>query len=89
MEIVFGCWYPSKCKGDCDWSVGFEPFPSFERLILFWLSTNPSKCKGDSCCALPLVKRLYLVERGVVYFKVVLPKSSVEVPCVGSPVWTI
>ena len=25
---------------DC-WSVGFEPYPSSERLILFWLSVIP------------------------------------------------
>ena len=36
-------------------SVGFEPYPSCVRLILFWLSVHPSKCRGDSCCALPLV----------------------------------
>ena len=80
-------WYSSKCRGDC-WSVGFEPYPSIERLILFWLSAHPSKRRGDSC-VLPLVKRLYLLERGVVYSKVVLAKFSVEVPCMGSPVWTI
>ena len=87
--VWFG-WYPSKCRGDCDcWSVGFEPYPSIDGLILFWLSVHPSTCRGDSCCVLPLVKRFYLLERGVMYSKVVLPKSSVEVPCVGSPVWTI
>ena len=48
-------WYPSKYRGDCSWSVGFEPYPSIERLILFYLSAHPSKCRGDCCCALPLV----------------------------------
>ena len=33
-------------------------------------------------------ERLYLLERGVVYSQLYLLKSSVEVPCVGSPVWT-
>ena len=36
--------------------VGFEPNPSSERLIVVWLSAYPSKCRGDLCCALPLVK---------------------------------
>ena len=30
-----------------------------------------------------ICKRLYLVERGVVYSRLYCPKSSVEVPCVG------
>ena len=34
-------------------------------------------------CALPLSVEVVLVERGVVYSRFVLPKSSVEVPCVG------
>ena len=42
--------------------------------MIVWLSAHPSKCRGDCCCALPLVKRLYLLERGVVYSKIVLPK---------------
>ena len=50
--------------------LGFEPYLSIMRLIVVWLSAHPSKCRGDSCCALPLVKRLYLLERGVVYSKV-------------------
>ena len=37
---------------------------------------------------LPLVLSLLLFARGVMYSKFVLPKSSVEVPCVGGPVWT-
>ena len=35
--------------------VGFEPNPSSERMIVGWLSAYPSKCRGDLCCALPLV----------------------------------
>ena len=69
MEVVFDCWYPScvevivnefdlvvipLVRGDC-WSVGFEPYPSCVRLIVVWLSAYPSKCRGDLCCALPLV----------------------------------
>ena len=69
-------------------SVGFEPNPSSERWIVVWLSAYPSKCRGDLCCALPLSVEVVLVERGVVYSRLYLPKSSVEVPCVGSPVWT-
>ena len=36
--------------------VGFEPNPSSERLIVVWLSAYPSKCRGDLCYALPLVR---------------------------------
>ena len=32
VEVIVGfCWYPSKCRGDCGWSVGFEPYPSSVR----------------------------------------------------------
>jgi len=51
--------------------------PSVEVIVVeLWLS------------ALPLVQRLYYW-KGVVYSRFLLPKSSVEVPCVGSPVWTL
>ena len=36
--------------------VGFEPNPSSERLIVVWLSVHPSKCRGNLCCAFPLVR---------------------------------
>ena len=40
--------------GSCDW------YPLSEEVIMVvWLSAHPSKCKGDLCCALPLVWRLY------------------------------
>ena len=41
-------------RHDC-WSIGFEPYPSIERLIVVWLRAYPAKCKGDCCYALPLV----------------------------------
>ena len=47
-----------------------------------------SKCRG--CVGIPLsveVIEVVFVESGVVYSYFVLPKSSVEVSCVGSPVW--
>ena len=68
MEVVFGCWYPSSEviveKFDC---VGIPL--SVEVIIVVWLSAlslyckvdfvwpsaHPSKCRGDSCCVLPLV----------------------------------
>ena len=41
---------------------------SYYMLGLFvWLSTYPSKCRGDLFCALPLRVEVVLVERGVVY----------------------
>ena len=53
-------WYPSSER----W---LSCYPSSVRWLLFvWLSAYPSKCRGDLFCALPLVKRLYLLERGVV-----------------------
>jgi len=46
--------------------VGFEPNPSSERLIIVWLSAYPSKCRGDLCCALPLVRGCIVGERSCV-----------------------
>ena len=40
------------------------------RLIFVWLSAYPSKCRGDLCCALLLVRGC-IVERGVVYSQIV------------------
>ena len=57
--------------------VGLVPYPSFVRLIVVWL------------CALPLsVEVIFVGERSCVLPNCICPKSSVEVPCVGSPVWT-
>ena len=47
-----------------------EVDPSFVRLIIVWLSAYPSKCRGDLCCALPLVRGC-IIERGLVYSQVV------------------
>ena len=68
--------------------VGLESNPSSERLIIVWLSAHPYKYRGDLCYALPLVCRLYWLREELCTLKFYLPKSSVEVPCVGSPVWT-
>ena len=35
-------------------------------MIVVWLSAHPSKCRGDSCCTLPLVKTLCVGERSCV-----------------------
>ena len=52
-------------------------YPSFVMLRLLALCLA-SKCRG-----------CIVIERGVVYSRLLYyPKSSVEVPCVGSPVWT-
>ena len=37
------------------------PYPSSEKLILFWLSAHPSKCRGDSCCALPSYEEVVFI----------------------------
>ena len=44
-------------RGDCGGCVGCVGIPlSVEVIIVeLWLSAHPSKCKGDLCCALPLV----------------------------------
>ena len=63
MVVVVGC-------GDIPLSVEVIVVLlalSLIPLIVVWLSAYPSKCRGDSCCALPLMKRLFLLERGVVY----------------------
>ena len=39
-----------------------------------WLSAYPSKCKGDLLYAFPLRVEVVLVERGVVYSQLYLPK---------------
>ena len=49
-------------------------------------------CEVDIVVALCLASKCrdcVVFERGVVYSRLLYcPKSSVEVPCVGSPVWT-
>jgi len=45
---------------------GFEPYPSCVRLIFVWLNAYPSKCRGDLCCALPLVKACIVGEKSCV-----------------------
>ena len=84
MIVRFG-WYPFKCRGDC-WSVGFEPLSLYCDVDLVWLSAHPSKCIGDLCCALPLVRGCLCWREELCTPSLYLPKSSVEVPFVGSPV---
>ena len=66
------------------------PYPSSERLIGCLDLCLPLLCEVDFVLVVPcLCERLYLLERGVVYSRLLYcPKSSMEVPCVGSPVWT-
>ena len=59
------------------------------ELIVVWLGAHPSKCRGDCCLCLTSCVEVVLLEREVVYFYFVFVKSSVEVPCVRSPVWTL
>ena len=61
------------------------PYPSSERLIGYWLCAHPSFvrliCVGFVPC---LCERLYLLERGVVYSRLLYcPKSSVEISLCG------
>ena len=93
------CGYPSKCRGDwvcwypssVRWLClsGFEPYPSFVRLIICLAKCHPSKCRGDwvGLC-LASNEMLYWLREELCTPGLYLPKSSVEVPCVGSPVWT-
>ena len=55
-----------------------------EVIDLYWLSAYPS-CVRWFLCLLCIAssERLYSVKRRVVYSRLYLPKSSVEVPCVG------
>ena len=76
-------------RGDCGGCVGiplsvevivvvfgFEPYPSSERLIFFWLSVHPSKCRSDNCCALPLMQRLYCLREELCTPKLYYPLSG-------------
>ena len=76
MEVVFGCVGIPLSVELIVVVFGFEPYPSIERLILCGL-VPCLLCRGCSC-----------LREELCTLKVVLPKSSVEVPCVGSPVLT-
>ena len=56
-----------------------------KMINLYWLSAYPSCVRWCLCGFVPsLCERLYSVERGVVYSRLLYClKSSVEVPCVG------
>jgi len=56
--------------------AGFVPNPSSERLIIVWLSAYPSKCRGDLCCALPLVRGCIIGERSCVLLVCICPNSQ-------------
>ena len=80
---------------------GFVGIPLSAELSEFWLCAYPSKCRGDCClakCLIPLSVEVIVVvpyllcrgcfvgERSCVLL-VVFVKSSMEVPCVGGPMW--
>ena len=82
--------------------VWLSAYPSFVRWIVVWLSAIPLSVEAIEFVGIPLVRgciclalclasseRLYLLREELCTLKLYLPKSSVEVPCVGSPVWTI
>ena len=68
------------------------PYPSSERLIGCLALCLSLICEVNFVVALCLASKCrgcVIFERGVVYSRLLYcPKSSVEVPCVGSPVWT-
>ena len=62
-------------RGDCCLALCLSLICEVDIVVALCLA---SKCRG---CV--------VFERGVVYPRLLYcPKSSVEVPCVGSPVWT-
>ena len=68
------------------------PYPSSERLIGYLALCLSLICEVDIVVALCLASKCrgcVVFERGVVYSRLLYcSKSSVEVPCVGSPVYT-
>ena len=50
------------------------------RSIVVWLSDHPSKCRGDSCCALPLSVEVVFVGESscvlLVVFSQILSRGS-------------
>ena len=93
FEITKSCNLLCVCCNPCCVEVIVEEFEfvdiplSVEVIVVLALCLIPLM-RGGSCCALPLVQRLCLLESGVVYSCFVFTKFSVEVPCVGSPMWT-
>ena len=76
-------------RGDCGSGVCIPL--SIEVIVVVWLSTLSLKYEVDSCLALCLAskcKGCILLREELCILKLYLPKSSVEVPYVGSPVWT-
>ena len=55
---------------------GFLPIPLYVEVIVI-LALSLASCV-----------EVVILERGVEYSYFVIAKSSVEVPCVGGPVWT-
>ena len=70
------CWLPLVRGRVCVWN------PSSVRwIVIVWLMAYPSCVRWCLCAS---SERLYSVERGVAYSRLLYcPKSSVEVPCVG------
>ena len=64
-------------------------YPSSERLIVILAKCLFLNCEVDLIwlCALPLSVEVVLLREELYTPKLYLPKFSVEVPCVGSPVW--
>ena len=71
------------------WACGY---PSCEEVIvvIVWISALSLLYEVIVVLALCLAScvKVVVLERGVVYFKFVFTKFSVEVPCVGGPMWT-
>ena len=67
------------------------PYPSSVEVIEFWVCTFPFCVEVIVILALCLAScvEVVVLERGVVYSNFVIANSSVEVPFVGGPVWTL
>ena len=64
---------------------------SEEVIVVVWLCAYPSIVRLILCGLVPclLCRGCICLREELCTPELYLPKSSVEVPCVGSPVWTI
>ena len=64
-------------------------YPSSKKLIIVLAKCLSLNCEVDLIwlCALPLSVEVVLLREELCTPKLYLPKFSVEVPSVGSPVW--
>ena len=77
-------------RGDCGGCVGIPLSEEVNCVCLtLYLSLYYEVDIVVALCLASKCRGCIVFEREVVYFQLLYcPKSSVEVPCVGSPVWT-